>query len=68
MNKPQLQLVGMDGNAFSILGRARQAWRRSGNDMAEWETIHKEATSGDYNHLLQTMMEHFDTDGDEEEE
>lgn len=68
MSKPQLQLVGMDGNAFSILGRARQAWRRAGNDMDEWTKIHAEATSGDYNHLLQTMMEHFDTDGDEEDE
>lgn len=68
MDKPKLQLLGLDGNAFSILGRARQAWSRSGNDMDEWKKIHDEATSGNYDHLLQTMMEHFDTDGDEDDE
>ncbi len=65
MSKPTLQLVGMDGNAFSILARAGRVAIQNGMD---WEAIHKEATSGDYNHLLQTMMEHFDTDGDEDEE
>lgn len=68
MNKPELRLVGEDGNAFAILGRARHAWLDAGNDRAEWDKIREEATSGDYGHLLRTMMEHFDTDGDEDEE
>ena len=29
----------------------------------EWQDFHREATSADYNHLLATVMEHFDCDG-----
>jgi len=55
--KPQLKLVGEDGNAFAILARARRVCLE--NDM-DWDAIHKEATSGDYDHLLQTMMKYFE--------
>jgi len=55
--KPQLELVGHDGNAFVILGRARKVALKHG---LPWDAIHKEATSGDYDHLLQTMMKHFE--------
>lgn len=63
--KPPLKLVGEDGNAFAILGRARRVAKKNGLD---WEAISKEATSGNYDHLLATMMEHFDCDGEEVEE
>lgn len=56
-NKPILQLVGEDGNAFAILGKARRVARENKMD---WETISKEAMSGDYDHLLQVMMEYFE--------
>lgn len=60
MSKPKLQLTGTDGNVFSILGKARRAVR-----IAKWpkEKIDKftaEATSGNYDHALQTCMKHFD--------
>ena len=55
--KPVLELVGCDGNAFVILGKARRAALK--NDL-DWDVIHKEATSGDYDNLLQTMMKYFD--------
>ena len=55
--KPVLKLVGYDGNAFSILGRAQKVAKKNGMD---WEKIQAEATSGDYDHLLQTMMKYFD--------
>lgn len=64
-NKPTLQLVGQDGNAFAILGRARRIAQKNGLD---WDAIRVEATSGDYDHLLQTMMKHFNTDGDEDDD
>ena len=54
--KPVLKLVGEDGNAFAILGRARQVALKNGLD---WKTIQAEAMSGDYDHLLQTMMKYF---------
>lgn len=60
--KPKLKMVGEDGNAFAILGRAKRAWDRAGGSKEEWSRISKEAKSGDYNHLLCTMMEHFDVD------
>jgi len=55
--KPVLELLGQDGNAFAILGKAQRVARE--NNM-NWEKIKEEATSGDYDHLLQTMMRHFD--------
>ena len=60
-------LVGEDGNAFSILGRVSRIMKRNGiHD--KWDEFHAEATSGDYNHLLMTVMNWFSVDGDEEDE
>lgn len=57
----KLKLVGEDGNAFSIMGRARQALRRNGRaDLVEQFT--KECTSGDYANLLATCARYFDCD------
>lgn len=54
----KLKLVGEDGNAFSIMGRARQALRRNGRaDLVEQFT--KECTSGDYANLLETCARYF---------
>ena len=55
--KPHLQLSGEDGNAFSILGRARKVAVKYNLD---WKQIEKEATGGDYDYLLQTMMKYFE--------
>ena len=40
-----------------ILGKAKKVAEANGMD---WNTIRKEAMSGDYNHLLSTMMEYFE--------
>lgn len=57
--KPRVKLVGTDGNAFSILGRVKNALIKAGlNDQAE--RFLKEATSGDYEHLLITCMKYVD--------
>lgn len=57
--KPTLSLIGEDGNAFAILGKARRVAIKNNMD---WDAISKEAMSGDYNHLLQTIMEHFEVE------
>jgi len=57
--KPALELVGHNGNAFMILGRASEVARKNKMD---WESIRSEATAGDYDHLLQTMMKYFEVD------
>ena len=52
----QVQLSGQDGNAFAILGRTTGALRRAGLPQEEIDDYVAEATSGDYDHLLQTTM------------
>ena len=55
----KLKLVGEDGNAFSIMARARQPLRRNGRaDLIEPFT--NECTSGSYDHLLATCARYFD--------
>lgn len=54
-----VQLVDLDGNAFAVLGRCLQAMRRAHIPQEERDKFYKEATSGDYNHLLATCMEWF---------
>lgn len=51
-----VQLVGEDGNAFAILARAQRAMREARVDRADIDAFIKEATSGNYDHLLQTVM------------
>ena len=53
----EVKLVGEDGNAFAILGRVNQALRRGGCGEDFVKAFMDEATSGDYNHLLATVME-----------
>jgi hypothetical protein len=57
MIKPKLKLVGKNGNAFAILGRAKEVAEKNKMD---WDTIKKEAMSGNYDNLLQTMMKYYD--------
>jgi hypothetical protein len=44
------------GNAFAILGRTAAAMRQAGVPQDEIDGFFAEATSGDYDHLLQTTM------------
>jgi hypothetical protein len=58
----QVQLSGKDGNAFAILGRTTAALRAAGVPQEEIDNFFAEATSGDYDHLLQTTMAWVDWD------
>ena len=60
-------MVGEDGNAFSILGRVKRIMRRAGIE-DQWDQFHAEATSGDYDQLLRTVMAWFAIDQHLEEE
>lgn len=51
-----VQLTGEDGNAFAIIGRVRNAMRRAKVSESEVTAFTNEATSGDYDHMLQTCM------------
>ena len=52
-----VHLIGEDGNAFSIIGRTIKALRKAGATAAERHAFITEVTSGDYNHVLQTVMQ-----------
>jgi hypothetical protein len=62
--KINVPMVGEDGNAFAILGRVKRVMRRAGLPDSEWEAFKAEATSGDYDNVLLTVMKWFDVDAD----
>lgn len=61
MPKPvKLNLVGTDGNAFSIIGNFKRQARREGWTKEEISKVIDEAMNGDYNHLLYTISSNCD--------
>lgn len=56
--KINLELEGLDGNAFALLGAFQKQARREGWTPEEIKEVLDEAESGDYNHLLQTLIKH----------
>jgi hypothetical protein len=59
-------LVGLDGNAFAILGRAGEVLKKGGREDLK-EQFMEEAMSGDYDNLLRICMKYFNCDEDEKE-
>ena len=56
---PKYDLVGIDGNAFSVMGYTARALKQTGHrDLVD--QMHKEATSGDYDNLLCVCMKYID--------
>ncbi len=69
--KIKLRLVGLDGNAFSLMGAFQEQARREGWTKEEIKAVLDEAMSDDYNHLLATLSDHCESSGfsnDEEED
>jgi hypothetical protein len=67
MNEPRypnvtVTLIGEDGNAFSILGKVQKALRKADVPDEQVREFFDEATSGDYDHLLQTAMAWVDVE------
>ena len=52
----KMRLVGEDGNAWAILGRCGAAMRRAGYPRSFIDTFVTEATAGNYDDLLATVM------------
>jgi hypothetical protein len=57
-----LRLVGEDGNAVFIIGKALRAARGAGWTKEQQEALKKDFTSGDYDHVLQVAMDNFDVE------
>jgi hypothetical protein len=54
----EVKLTGTDGNAFSILSKVKRALTRAGVSEEELDAFYKEATSGDYDHLIETCYQY----------
>lgn len=61
--KVDMQLVGLDGNAFCLMGAFSKNARNQGWTKDEIDLVLTEAQSDDYDHLLCTLMSHIDDEG-----
>lgn len=59
-DKPTVELIGGDGNAFCILGACQRAGRKAGWSSEKIDTVLTEMRAGDYDHLLRTAMKYFE--------
>lgn len=59
MNKKvKLDLVGLDGNAFALMGAFQKQARREGWTKDEIKVVIDKCTSGDYDNLIVTLWDH----------
>lgn len=56
--KVRISLEGVDGNAFSLLGAWCHAAQSQGLTPEQIEEVTREATAGDYEHLLHTLQKY----------
>ena len=61
-NQVTLNLVGIDGNAFAIMGAFKNAARKAGWAPDEISEVLNDAMSSDYDHLLHTILKHCKTE------
>ena len=54
--KIEIDLMGPEGNAFALLGIAKDLCHKTG---IEWEPVKNEMTSGDYENLIDVLDRHF---------
>lgn len=60
-----LTLVGLDGNAWSLMGAFTGQARSEGWSKEEIKAVTDECMKGDYDHLLRTLMAHCVDEDDE---
>lgn len=59
VDKPAVQLLGRNGNAFAVIGACNTAAKKAGWSKEQIETVMDEMMAGDYDHLLHTAMKYF---------
>jgi hypothetical protein len=55
---PTVRLSGVDGNAYSILGKVSEALREHGADKKYIKKYFEESMAGDYDNLLRVAMKY----------
>lgn len=53
-------LVGIDGNAFAVMGFVSQCMKREGFTLNEVHEYYKQAQSSDYNNLIYVSLDYID--------
>jgi hypothetical protein len=66
--KVKMNLVGLDGNAFSLMGEFSRNAKRQGWSKEEIDVVLQKCMSGDYDNLLSTLVEHTEETDDDYEE
>ncbi len=56
--RAELHPIGLSGNTFVLLARFQKQARREGWTKEEIKLVMDDATSGDYDHLLQVLIDH----------
>ena len=58
--KMKYDLVGIDGNAYAVMGYVQQCMRKEHRTKEEVSAYSDDATSGDYNNLLMVSINMID--------
>ena len=61
-DKPKMELVGYDGNIFSIMGRASRLLKRAGMREEADEMFKRVTSSGSYDEALRIVSEYVETE------
>jgi len=64
--KVKMSLVGLDGNAFSLIGAFIKAARKQGYTSEEINAVIDKCIAGKYDHLLCTLMDNIESANSEE--
>ena len=56
--KINLDLAGLDGNAFSLMGEFSHQAKKEGWSKEEIDAVLKECQNGDYDNLLRVLIAH----------
>jgi hypothetical protein len=60
--KVKMTLVGLDGNAFSLMGAFKKNAQQQGWTAEEIKKVLDECMAGDYNNLLRTLIEYTESE------
>ena len=56
----RFSLIGIDGNAFAVMGYVASCMKKVGYSKSEIDSYHQRATSSDYNNLLFVSQEQIE--------
>ena len=62
IEKPVVELVGHDGNAYAIMSKVQRALKRAGVPKNVIDEYLRDSRSGDYDHLLRVACEYAEVE------